>query len=118
MPIILLLLFFNLNFIDSKIQWITPTSYDFGEIAKDQPKEFIFEFKNSTQQAVVIDNVRTECGCTATEWNKTPVEAGNLGQIKVTYDAFSTGYFKKKITVWIHGQKRAEKLYIEGEVVP
>jgi hypothetical protein len=118
MPILLVFIYLSINIFNSKIQWTTPTSHDFGEIGHKQPQSFTFEFKNLSLTPVVIDNVRTECGCTATDWAQEPVPASQSGRIKVTYDAHSVGYFKKKITVWIHGQRKAEKLYIEGEVVP
>ena len=77
---------------------------------------YIFEFKNTSNAPLIIDNVRTDCGCTASDWEETPVEAGAQGRITIHFDASKTGYFKKKITVWIKGMKKAEKLSIEGEV--
>jgi Protein of unknown function (DUF1573) len=61
--------------------------------------------------------VRTDCGCTASDWDEEPVKPNALGKITITFDATKSGYFQKKITVWIRGQKQAEKLSIEGEVL-
>ena len=103
-------------FTDSKIIWTTPTTHDFGEILRGKSVTYIFEFKNTSNAPLIIDNVRTDCGCTASDWEETPVEAGAQGRITIHFDASKTGYFKKKITVWIKGMKKAEKLSIEGEV--
>jgi Protein of unknown function (DUF1573) len=100
----------------SKVEWLSPTSHDFGTIQKGVPQTHIFEFKNTSIAPIIIDNVRTDCGCTATDWEETPVSMGEKGKITITYDSRKTGYFKKKITVWLHGQRQCEKLWIEGEV--
>jgi hypothetical protein len=110
----LLIIAFNLT---SKIAWVTPTTHDFGEFQKSKAQTFVFEFKNLTDAPVVIDNVRTECGCTATDWDESPVAGGEKGKITVTFNAQRAGYFQKKITVWIRGQRKPEKLLIEGEVL-
>lgn len=102
---------------NSKITWTTPKDHDFGEILRGKPATHIFEFKNISATPLLIDNVRAECGCTATDWEEEPIESGKLGKITVTYDAAKSGYFRKKMTVWIKGQRKPEKLEIEGEVM-
>ncbi len=101
----------------SKVDWTTPTSHDFGEILRGSAQTHIFEFKNLTDKPLTIDNVRTDCGCTASDWEEEPVKPNAQGKITVIFDATKSGYFQKKITVWIRGQKQAEKLSIEGEVL-
>jgi Protein of unknown function (DUF1573) len=114
MPIVLLI--FALICPPSKIEWLTPTEYDFGSIPQGKPVKTVFTFKNKTDLPVVIDNVRTECGCTEAERAETPIPAGATGQIPVQYDAQKKGFFKKKIIVWLHGQRFSEPLYITGVV--
>ena len=100
----------------SKVEWTSPTSHDFGSILRGASQTHVFEFKNISNAPLLIDNVRTDCGCTATDWEETPVGVGGKGKITITYDANKKGYFRKKITVWLHGQRQSEKLWIEGEV--
>lgn len=97
--------------------WLTPTSHDFGAIPKNQSVKYIFEFKNMSKEPLVIENVRTDCGCTATDWDEEPVGVAQNGKITVLYDAVKTGIFYKKLTVWIKGQRKPEKLIIEGNVL-
>jgi hypothetical protein len=106
----------SIGFNENLVEWITPTTHSFGTILRGQEQTVVFEFVNQAAIPLVVDNVRTECGCTATEWEETPVLSKQKGQIKVRYDALKKGYFKKKITVWLHGQRKPEKLWIEGEV--
>jgi hypothetical protein len=106
----------SVTFTESNLTWITPQSHDFGDILRGGEATHTFSFKNTTNTTLTLDNVRTDCGCTATDWDIAPVPAGGTGHIKITYDAAKMGYFKKKITVWIRHQRKAEKLWIEGEV--
>ena len=109
------LLPFFLN-LDAQIAWTTPTQHDFGDILRGQEATYIFTFKNISDKLVVIDNIRTDCSCTASDWNSAPILPNETGKITVSYDAKQSGYFRKKLTVWIRGQRKAEKLTIEGEV--
>ncbi len=104
------------SFNPSKISWTGATAHDFGSILRGQPATHIFYFKNISPKTITIDNVRTDCGCTSPDFDEAPIESGQTGKITIVYDAAKSGYFKKKITVWIHGQKQAEKLWIEGDV--
>ena len=102
--------------LDNSIVWTTPVDHDFGEILRGSDAVHVFTFKNLMDKTIVIDNVRTECSCTASDWDAEPILPKGTGKITVTFDAKKEGYFKKKLTVWIHGQRKAEKLSVEGEV--
>jgi len=98
------------------ISWKTDTIHDFGDLLQGEPQSFVFEFKNISEQPIIIESVRSTCGCTAPDWDNTPIEADSIGQLTVTYDAKKSGYFNKKVKVYFSGQRKAEKIYIEGFV--
>lgn len=98
------------------IEWITPETHDFGDVVQSQPVTHEFRYRNNTDQAIVIDNVRTSCGCTTSEWEAVPVEPDSIGILKVEYDAYSKGYFRKYVKVYFSGQRKASKLWLEGFV--
>lgn len=100
----------------SKVEWLSATSHDFGDISRGVPVPVDFRFRNITKEALVIDNIRTTCGCTASEWSEEVVEPGKEGVIQIEFDAKKEGYFYKKITVFFSGQRKGEKLSIEGYV--
>lgn len=102
---------------DTKIEWLSPTTHDFGEILHKSETQHVFKFKNSGDEPFVIDNVRTSCGCTAADWIETPILPDSTATIEVVYDAHDLGYFRKYVKVFLSGQRKAEKLYLEGEVV-
>ena len=96
--------------------WVTPTTHDYGDLTFNVPAQHDFKYKNTGDQPILIDNVRSVCSCTATEWTETPVLPGKEGFIRVVYDARKLGYFQKKVTVFFNHQKKGEKLYLEGFV--
>lgn len=117
----LIIPFLALNFFDTdqKIEWQVPTTHDFGSIKKDIPVEHIFTFKNISGTPLTVDNVRTSCGCTAPEWDETEVILpDSTGTVKLIFNARASGYFYKMAKVFFNGQKKGEKLYIEGDVIP
>jgi len=102
---------------ESVIEWQCERSYDFGILLQKQPDTTYFSFKNIGSEPLVIDNVRTSCGCTATEWTDDVIESDSSTTIAVEYNAYKLGYFRKKIKVFVSTQRKGEVLWVEGEVV-
>lgn len=99
------------------VTWVSPDTHDFGDITRNEPVSHEFTFKNVSGEAVTIDNVRTSCGCTTSDWPELAVQPDSLGSLVITYDAHDEGYFRKTIKVYFSGRRRAEWLFIEGNVV-
>jgi archaellum component FlaG (FlaF/FlaG flagellin family) len=98
-------------------EWLVPKTHDFGNIPRHQEATYTFEYRNTGSEPLYIDNVRTSCGCTAPDWEEKPIPPGETGKINIIYDAADIGYFIKSIKVYFHGRRKADKLYIEGDVV-
>lgn len=102
---------------NSKIEF-TATTFEFGKIAYGSDGTCIFTFKNVSEEPLVINIVRTTCGCTNPEWPKDPVDPGKTGEIKVKYNTLIQGVFQKSITVFSNAVNSPVKLLIKGEVMP
>ena len=98
------------------VEWLGETTYATGDISYGQDYEHAFTFRNLTSDSLLIDNVRVGCGCTASDWEETPVAPGEVGRIRVTYDALSRGYFRKYVKVFFVGHRGGHKLWLEGYV--
>jgi len=98
------------------VTWLSPKTHDFGLIEHNRAVSVDFRFQNTTAQPLLIDNVRTTCGCTVPEWEKGAILPDSTGVIRVQYDAQKRGTFRKRILVFFSAQRKAEKLFIEGEV--
>ena len=83
---------------EKSISWKAET-IDVGEIPQNKPKSITFEFKNTGKVDVLITNAQGSCGCTATNFTKTPIKAGQVGSVTATYNAAAIGAFTKSVTV-------------------
>jgi hypothetical protein len=92
--------------------------HDYGVIEEDSDGNWSFEFKNIGHQAIVINRVRSTCGCTVPRWPGEPVEPGDTGKITVIYNTATTGTFLKSVFVYSSAANSPVKLQIKGKVVP
>lgn len=100
----------------SLVAW-TSDVHDFGDIAKGKPASFDFTFKNTTKQTILITNVKASCGCTATNYTKTPIKPGESASVTATYNAASPGPFSKSVTVTTNDTDVPKVLTIKGKVI-
>ena len=98
--------------------WRSPTSQHIGIIEQGKPHTFVFELEVLGQDSITIDNIRTNCACTAPDWlpDSPAIPPLSKYQIRIYFDAHQKGFFREKITVWLRHQSKPEKLYISGEV--
>lgn len=100
----------------------TPISWkseqiDLGEIPQNVPKLIDFEFKNTGKTAVIITNVKASCGCTATDYTKTPIQPGATAKVTATYNAAAKGAFTKTVTVTTNAEETPKVLSFKGTVI-
>ena len=94
-------------------------THDFGTFSEKEPVvSCTFSFTNVGEVPLVINHAVASCGCTVPEYTKTPIQPGEKGEIKVTYNGTGKfpGHFKKSITVRTNGAVEMTRLYIEGEM--
>lgn len=94
-------------------------THNFGTFSEKNPVvTYTFTYTNIGEQPLVINQAVASCGCTVPEYTKTPIKAGEKGEIKVTYNGTGKfpGHFKKSITVRTNGAVEMTRLYIEGDM--
>jgi hypothetical protein len=101
----------------SKIKF-EKTNHDFGEIKYGGEASFDFKFSNTGKSPLILDNVRSTCGCTVPEWTREPVDVSNTGSIRVIYDTHRVGAFSKTLIVYSNASNSPVRLFIEGRVLP
>ena len=75
--------------------------YDFGTIAQGEKVSHTFKFRNIGSGQLVITDVTTSCGCTASKYSLEPVAPGAEGIVEVIFDSYGReGRQMKKISVW------------------
>lgn len=90
---------------------------DVGQIPQNVPKTIVFEFKNTGKTDIVITNVKPTCGCTTSEYTKTPIKPGETAKVNAVYNAAAKGAFTKTITVTTNAEEAPKSLTFKGTVI-
>lgn len=127
------ILFFSLLFLnaayaqeDSKVEVtdgpkivFAEDTHDFGDIEQGTKVSHVFNFENAGTQPLILSNVLTTCGCTATDWPRDPVAPGDAGKIEVSFNsAGKMGKQNKVITVVSNAVNAQERVKIITNVLP
>ena len=93
---------------------------DFGQVTKESDSGIrTFEFKNTGNQPLIINNVQATCGCTVPSKPTEPILPGKSGTIEVKYN-MNPGVFTKSVIVDSNAINVTEgkiAIKIKGEVV-
>ncbi len=90
--------------------------HDFGSLIFKKKVECHFEYSNPGEKVLMVNDVKTTCGCTAARWTRTPAKPGKSGMINIGYDTEFPGIFHKEIHVHYNGPGSPVVLKIKGEV--
>jgi len=93
-------------------------SYDFGLVVQGDPVEYAFTFSNRGDQPLLIDRVKSSCGCTAVLASTRELEPGETGEIKATFNSSQfRGPVSKEISVYSNDrQQSVARLTLKGVV--
>ena len=79
---------------------------------------YVFKFKNTGSEPLVISNAKGSCGCTVPTWPKEPVPPGGVGEIKIEFNTKGKpGRQSKRVTVTGNTVPTETFLEITGEVL-
>jgi hypothetical protein len=92
--------------------------HDFGTILQGGNGTYEFVFINEGKEPLILNNVKSSCGCTKPEWSSEPVKHGDKAAVKVGYNTRLVGPFTKTITVFSNASNSTVTLTIKGTVTP
>ncbi len=90
---------------------------DYGKIAHNSDGVRVFKFKNVGKSPLIIERVKSSCGCTVPSKPKDPIMPGKEGEIKVKYATNRIGGFNKTVTVYSNATEKVKRLRIKGIVL-
>jgi hypothetical protein len=99
------------------------TSHDFGIVARGAEVVHRFRVKNLYKEDVQISTVTTSCGCTAPQFDQTPVKSGGETFVTISMDTLKFQHLKTStVTVQFAQPRFAEvkipvQVYIRSDVV-
>ena len=89
---------------------------NYGKILKGSDGVRTFVFTNVGDQPLVINNIKSTCGCTVPKKPEQPIMPGKKGEIKVSYDTKRPGGFSKAITIFSNAKSTRKMVKIKGYV--
>ncbi len=91
--------------------------HDFGRIIQGEVVTYAFKFRNTGRRDLLVSQVSTSCGCTASKYSKDPIKPGDNGVIQVTFDSEGRkGFQNKTITVLTNAQPSKHMLVIKAKI--
>lgn len=89
---------------------------DCGSVLYEQPVTAKFELRNKGNE-LIIDTVRTSCGCATASYPRTSIMKGDNFTVEVTYDARQLGHFEKEVAIFSNASDKPFYLKMKGVVV-
>ncbi|MEM6846388.1 MAG: DUF1573 domain-containing protein [Bacteroidota bacterium] len=94
-------------------------SKDFGDIVQGDKVSHTFEFENTGTEPLILSNVLTTCGCTATAWPREPIVPGASNKIEVSFNSTGKkGRQNKIVTVVSNAINAQERVKLIANVLP
>jgi hypothetical protein len=93
--------------------------HDFGEVSDVNPLVHAFEFENTGDARLSIQDVSTSCGCTAAVLQRREFEPGESDSIEVTWKPEGFGRQTKSVTILSNSEDEPSlKLEISASIQP
>lgn len=74
--------------------------HNFGVLHQHDSAVHYFHFTNKSQTDLVIEDVKTTCSCTASEYPQKPVKPGEKAYIKISFDPTDKeGHYAKGVNI-------------------
>ena len=89
---------------------------DYGTIAVNSDGIRVFEFTNTGDAPLIINEVSSSCGCTIPKKPEAPILPGKTGEIQVKYNTALVGPIRKAVTVKSNAETPTKILSIKGMV--
>ncbi len=90
---------------------------EMGKVKQGVPATAKFLIVNVSNEPLLIEQANPTCGCTISDYTKTPIEPGKSGYINATYNAAGVGHFDKHLTVKFQGVDELKSITISGDVI-
>jgi len=92
-------------------------THDFGTIEEGDKVSQEFVFTNTGDEPLIINNVKSSCGCTSKEWPKEPIAPGQESKIVVEFNSKGkAGKQNKTVTVNANTDPNPIRLTIKAQV--
>lgn len=92
--------------------------HNFGTVIEGEKVIYAFRFTNNGNADLLLTSVGTSCGCTASDYPRDPVKAGETGKIQITFNsAHRLGMQHKRITIRANTNPEFTVLHVYAQVI-
>jgi len=97
---------------------VEESDYSFGQILQGTRVEHTFRFRNDGTLPLLIEKVRSSCGCTAALASATEIAPGAVGELRTTFDsARFRGPVVKTVYLYVNDPMQSvAQFYLRGAV--
>jgi Protein of unknown function (DUF1573) len=92
-------------------------THNFGDLEQGGDASFLFKFRNTGTEDIIITAAKPGCGCTTPTWPKEAIKPGEWSEIPVKYDSNRLGGFDKWVTIISNASETEKKIYIKGNIL-
>jgi hypothetical protein len=93
--------------------------YDFGTLTEGDTVEHVFEFTNTGEFPLIINNITASCGCTTPEWPHEPVAPGAKSSVRVRFNSRGkSGEQNKTVTIFANTDPSMTDIQFKALVKP
>src|SRR5450631_150803 len=96
---------------------INVETYDLGKVKQNVPATATFVVTNIGKADLLIDQANPTCGCTISDYTKSPIAPGKTGVIHATYNAANLGHIDKTLTLKFAGADDIKFIKLTGDVL-
>src|SRR6185312_16278972 len=96
---------------------INVETYDLGKVKQNVPATATFIVTNIGKEDLLIEQANPTCGCTISDYTKSPIAPGKTGTIHATYNAANLGHIDKTLTVKFAGVDDVKFIKLTGDVL-
>lgn len=102
----------------TSIEWLTPIDQQLGKLTPNKEVEITWNFKNTGDRPLIIENISASCGCTIPEKPEQPLAPGESGSIKAKFNGSGMGVIVKQVHVTANTKPtREHTLSFGGEII-
>ncbi len=92
--------------------------HDFGTLIEGEQVVFYFDYTNTGEGDLLINSVKSSCGCTVPDWSRKPLGPGMKGTIKVKFDTSGReGEQMKIVTILSNSENYEVRLNLKANIV-
>ncbi len=91
-------------------------TFDLGKVKQNVPATATFIITNTGSEPLIM-TATPSCGCTASNYTKSPIAPGKTGYIKAIFNAAALGAIRKTVKVQFAGIEGEKVVNLAGEVL-